>query len=150
MDVVERVSELIAPYLGENGIELVDIMYRRESEGMVLRLLVDKLDGLSLKECEDLNVYLGGLLDKENLIDSHFVLEVSSPGLDRPLKTDRDFEHTMGKEIIVHTYEPINGRRTHEGKLIGMEKENIVVESSGVSVVIPKNKIAKSVLKIEF
>jgi len=150
MDTVERVKELIAPYLSENDIELVDVIYRREAGGMVLRFLVDKPYGINLKECEDLNIYLSGLLDKEDLIDNHFTLEVSSPGLDRTLKADKDFERVIGKPLNVSTFEPIDGHREHEGTLIGVEKENIVVESSGVSVVIPRNKIAKAVLKIEF
>ncbi len=150
MDFIDRVKELIAPYLSENDIELVDIIYRRESEGMVLRLLVDKPYGINLKECEDLNARLSGLLDKESLIEEHFIVEVSSPGLDRPLKTDRDFERNIDKVLDISTFEPIDGTRVHEGALIGVEKENIVIESSGISVVIPKNKIAKAVLKIEF
>ena len=150
MDTIERVKALIAPYLSENDIELVDVIYRREAGGMVLRFLVDKPYGINLKECEDLNIYLSGLLDKEDLIDNHFTLEVSSPGLDRTLKADKDFERVIGKPLNVSTFEPIDGHREHEGTLIGVEKENIVVESSGVSVVIPRNKIAKAVLKIEF
>lgn len=150
MDTIERVKELIAPYLSENNVELVDVIYRRESGGMVLRLLADKPNGINLKECECLNVHLSGLLDNESLIDEHFILEVSSPGLDRPLKADRDFERVMGKALIISTFEPIDGNRAHEGALIGVEKENIVVEASGVSVVIPKKKIAKAVLRIEF
>ncbi len=150
MDIIERVKELIANYLEEYSIELVDITYRREQGGMVLRLIVDKAGGINLKECEELNNYLSETLDKENTINERYLLEVSSPGLDRPIRTDRDFERAMGREIDITTYEPIDGRKTHMGRLIGMDKEKAVIESNGTSTVIPRAKIARAVLKIEF
>lgn len=150
IDKIEKVKELITSYLEERGIELVDITYRREQGGMTLRLLVDNPDGIKVNECEELNNFLGEALDKEGAISERYILEVSSPGLDRPIRTDRDFERVMGKELNITTYEPVDGTKTHSGKLIGMDKENIVVESNGVSTVIPRAKIARAVLKIEF
>ena len=149
-DVIERVKALAADYLSQNSMELVDIIYRREQPGMVLRLLVDTPYGVTVKECTDLNHYLSEALNGENIIEGHFVLEVSSPGLDRPIVTDRDFERAVGNDLTVTTYEPIDGGRAHEGKLIGLEKENIVIESEGISIVVPRVKIAKAVLKIDF
>ncbi|OGW85158.1 MAG: hypothetical protein A2987_07280 [Omnitrophica bacterium RIFCSPLOWO2_01_FULL_45_10] len=150
-EIVERVKELITDYLDANGIELVDITYRREQGGMTLRLLVDKAgDGISVYECEKLNNYLSEGLDKAAIIDERHLLEVSSPGLDRPLKTDRDFERSMGKELNVTTYEPIDMKREHYGRLIGMDEDKIVIESEGVSTIIPRDKIAKAQLKIRF
>jgi ribosome maturation factor RimP len=149
-DIVERVKELVAPYLEESGVELVEIMYRREQGGMTLRLLVDTPEGIKIAECESLNNYLSELLDKEEVIGEHYVIEVSSPGLDRPFKTDRDFERVLGKDIEVTTYAPVDGRKTHEGKFIGMDKDTIVIESNGVSTVISKASIALARLKIEF
>ena len=150
MEVVDRVNSLIEQYLEENDIELVDISYKREQGGMTLRLLVDTAEGITVDECERLNNYISEVLDKEEVIPEHYLLEVASPGLDRPLVTDRDFGRVIGKELDVKTYEPIDNRREHSGKLIGMDKEKIVVESGGISVVIPRTKIAKARLKIEF
>lgn len=150
MEIIDRVTELIGPYLGERGIELVEMIYRREQGGMVLRLFVDTATGITLKECEDLNNYLGELLDKESLIEENrFLLEVSSPGLDRHLKTDRDFQRVIDKILEVSTYAPIDGKREHSGKLIGMDSDNIVLEEDGISTVIPRSKIARARLKIE-
>ena len=149
MEIVEHVKELTADYLERNNIELVEIIYRREQSGIVLRLLVDTPQGITIKECEDLNNFLSGALDTEEMMEERYLLEVSSPGLDRPIKTDRDFERSMGKALIISAYEPIDGKRAHEGSLMGMDKENIVIESCGVSVVIPRQKIAKAVLKVE-
>jgi len=150
MEVVTRVNELIASYLEENNIELVDIIYRREQGGMVLRLLIDTAEGVTIADCEALNNYLSELLDKENVMEDAYTLEVSSPGLDRPIVTDKDFTRAMGKMLDITTYEPIDMRKAHSGKLIGMDKDSVVMESDGVSTVIPRQKIAKATLKVYF
>ena len=150
MEIIERVKSLIEGYLEDHNIELVEITYKREQGGMVLRLLADTPEGIIIAECEGLNNYLSEALDKEDVISEHFIIEVASPGLDRPIASDRDFERVMGKELDVRLYEPRNGKREHQGKLIGMEKENIVIEANGVSTVIPRVKIAKAILKIDF
>ena len=148
--IIERVKALADSYLSSHGMELVDIIYRRESPGMVLRLLVDTHDGITIEQCEKLNQYLNETLDKENVIEGHYVLEVSSPGLDRPLRTDRDFERVIGKELIITTFEPIDAKRTLEGKLISSDKENIVIDALDKNITIPRNKIAKATLDIDF
>jgi len=150
MEIVDRVNELMAKYLEEKGIELVEMTYKRESGGMTLRLLVDTAEGVTIDECEKLNIFLSETLDRENVIDERYVIDVSSPGLDRPIVTDKDFTRAMGKVLDISTYEPIDAKKNHYGKLIGMEKDNVVIESNGVSVVIPKSKIARAKLKIEF
>ena len=150
MEIVERVNSLIESYLERNGIELVDIIYRREQGGMILRLLADTPEGITIAECEALNNYLSEMLDKEEVVAEHFLLEVASPGLDRPIVTDRDFARVIGKELYIRMYEPVDGKREHQGKLIGMDSENAVIESNGISTVIPRAKIAKATLKLEF
>jgi len=148
-EVAERVKALSQGYLDEKSIELVDIMYRRESGGMVLRLLVDKPEGIRIDECEAVNKFLSKTLDEEGIIQESYTIEVSSPGLDRHLVTDRDFERVIDKDIEVTTYERIDNKKTHNGRLIGMEKETIVIESGGISTVIPRKSIAVARLKIE-
>jgi ribosome maturation factor RimP len=149
MEIIDRVKELISGYLKDNGIELVEITYRREQGGMTLRLLVDTPSGIRIDECEGLNNYLSELLDTEDVIQEHYIIDVSSPGLDRPIKTDRDFERSIDKTLEITTYEPIDGRKTHEGRLVGIAKDGIVVESKGISTVIPRSKIAVARLKID-
>jgi ribosome maturation factor RimP len=92
---------------------------------------------------------LSELLDTEDVIQEHYIIDVSSPGLDRPIKTDRDFERSIDKTLEITTYEPIDGRKTHEGRLVGIAKDGIVVESKGISTVIPRSKIAVARLKID-
>ncbi len=149
MEIIDRVALIAEEYLDERGIEIVEIIYRREQQGMVLRLVVDKPEGITVDECEEINNFLSLELDKQDIIQDRYVLEVSSPGLDRPIKTERDFERAMGKELEITTYERIDDRKAHEGRLLGMDKESIVIEKDGVSIVIPKNKIALARLKIE-
>jgi ribosome maturation factor RimP len=150
MEITDRVAEIVKGYSEDYGIELIEVIFRREGPAMVLRIIVDTLEGIKLSECADLNNYLSEALDEEDLIQDRYTIEVSSPGLDRPIKTDRDFERSMGKELELTTFETIDGRKTHEGALIGMDKENIIVERQGISIVIPRNKVALARLKIEF
>lgn len=150
MEIVDRVKALIYKYLEQNKIDLVEITYRREQGGMTLRLLVDTEGGISITGCEALNNYLGELLDKENIVEEHYVIEVSSPGLDRPITSDKDFERSMGKVLDITTYAAIDSKKTHEGRLIGMDKEKVVIESDGISTVIPRTAIARARLKVEF
>jgi ribosome maturation factor RimP len=149
MEMAERIKGLIASYLEEKEIDVVDIIYRREGGDMVLRLLVDKPDGITIGECEELNNTLSDLLDKEDLIKERYLLEVSSPGLDRPLKTESDFKRVLGKALAISTYESVDGKKDHGGILVGMDSGNIVLERGGISTVIPKAKIARAVQKIE-
>ncbi len=146
MDIIEKVKGLIGNLLKDKAIELVDITYRRESGGMTLRLLVDKEGGITLDECTYLNEEIGKILDGEDIMAEKYVLEVSSPGLDRPLKTRRDFERVMEKKICVHTYEPIEGkRRDCEGVVTSVDDEKVTVGN----FVIRLDKIAKAKLKVE-
>ena len=150
METIDRVKEIAKDYVEDRGMEIVDITFRREQQGLVLRILADKPEGIKVSDCEEFNSFLSEALDKEDAIRDRYILEVSSPGLDRPIKTDRDFERAMGRVLEITTFEAIDDRKTHDGKLIGMDKDNIVIESGIVSTVIPKNKIALARLKIEF
>ena len=148
-EVAERVKALAQAYLDDNSIELVEIMYRREAGGMVLRLLVDTPEGIRIDECEGVNKFLSATLDIEDLIKERYTIEVASPGLDRHLTTDRDFERVIGKDIEATTYERIDNKKAHAGRLIGMNKETVVLESGDRSTVIPRKSIAVARLKIE-
>ena len=150
MEIIDRVREIAEVYLKDHDIELIDIVFRREGPGLVLRIAADTLEGITVSECTGLNNFLSEALDREDVIQDRYTLEVSSPGLDRPIKTDRDFERSMGKVLEFTTFEAIDGRKTHEGVLVGMDKDNVVIERQGISTVIPRSKIALARLKIDF
>ena len=121
MEIIERVKDIVKDYIMQHNIEIVDITFRREGQGLVLRILADKPQGIRVSECEEFNKFLSEALDKEDVIQDRHILEISSPGLDRPIKTDRDFERAMGRNLEITTYEMIDGRKTHEGSFLGME-----------------------------
>ncbi len=150
MEIIDRVKEIAEVYLKEHGIELIEVVFRRENNGLVLRIVADTADGITVSGCTGLNKFLSEVLDREDVIQDRYTLEVSSPGLDRPISTDRDFERSMGKELELTTFEAIDGRKTHEGLLVGIDKDNIVIERQGISTVMPRSKIALARLKIDF
>lgn len=142
--MIERVKGLISNLLSDSKIELVDIAYRREGGRMVLRLLCDREGGITLDDCTYLNEEAGKILDNENFMPEKYLLEVNSPGLDRHLKTRRDFERVMGKKINVHTYEPIGEKRDFNGAVEGVGRDSVTV--SGAKI--PLNKISKAKLEV--
>ena len=149
--ILENVSSLTAPLLSEAGIELVDLTYRRETGGMTLRFTVDKAGGITVGECGALNRKIAGILDETDPIDSPYMLEVQSPGLDRKLVKTSDFERTIGKDIFVVTYGPVENKREFTGKLKWVGEESIKIEiPSWGEVTIPRNMIAKAKLHFEF
>jgi len=152
MQVVEHVTKFLAPISEREHLEVVDITFKRECSGMTLRVLLDKEGGMSIDEYSRINNELSEVLDKESIISSPYTLEVSSPGLDRPLKTDRDFQRAIGKEVKVTTYAPLVDRKNVIiGKLLGIGKNTLVVlDKEGISAEIPKELIAKAKLEITF
>jgi ribosome maturation factor RimP len=148
MDIPARANEIIESALSQKQVELVDMEYKREGSRLVLRILVDKPQGITLDECTDINKLLGDVFDKEDAIPSSYTLEVASPGLDRKLKKMKDFRREIGKQVRVHTYEAIDGKKTHVGKLMGTGEDTIVVEDAeGISREIPAGKISKAKLE---
>jgi len=146
MKVIEKAKELLEPIAKERGYFVVDVAYRREGGRFVLRIALDKQDGITVDECSRLNNELSELLDKEDAIAEHYLLEVSSPGLDRKLKTDRDFVWAIGKNVRVNAYAPLplNGKNTFRGLLVGLGDGTMVVDENGVSTEIPREKVSSA------
>jgi ribosome maturation factor RimP len=107
--VTKKVEALAIPVLEEIGLELVEVQFRREQSGWVLRLVIDKQEGVSLDDCAAVSREIGQLLDIEDFIDQAYNLEVSSPGLNRPLKSMADFQRFIGRKAKIKTIEPISG-----------------------------------------
>jgi ribosome maturation factor RimP len=125
--VEQSVQGLIEPVASSFGLELVLLQYRRESTGWILRILVDRPGGVSIDDCAELSREVSNLLDVEDLIPGAFRLEVSSPGLDRPLVAPEDFNRFAGKLVTLKTLEPVNGRRNFKGVLDGMQGDSVVI-----------------------
>ena len=129
--IEEITKELVMPILEENNFELVDVEYRKEGKHWYLRVYIDKEGGITLDDCQLVSEYLSDRLDEVDPIDHSYILEVSSPGLDRPLKTPRDFKRNLGKEVEVSLYQPIDKRKKFTGELLEFTGDKIILLCDG-------------------
>jgi ribosome maturation factor RimP len=149
-EIVDRVSAIADPILSNEGMELVEIEYRRESKGWVLRLYIDKEGGVTLDDCTRISQEVGRSLDVEDFISTPYTLEVSSPGLARPLKKEKDFMKYRNHMIKVRTIDPIENRRQFKGKLLGITENRIEIAMDGGVFQILLSNVAKANLEIDW
>lgn len=124
----QRTEELIMPIIEQNQFELVDVEYAKEGGTWYLRAYIDKPGGITVDDCEVVSRALSDLLDKHDFIEDAYVLEVSSPGLGRPLKKEKDFARSIGEEVDVRTFRAISHQKEFTGILRDYDKEKIVLE----------------------
>jgi ribosome maturation factor RimP len=152
--VSEVVENIVTPIVNEIGLELVDIEYVKEGRDWFLRVYIDKENGVDIEDCGIVSEKLSEKLDAIDPIPHNYFLEVSSPGAERPLKKDKDFEKAMGKNVFIKTYEPIDGEKAFEGILTQFDGETVTVEvkikTRKKSVVIPYDKVANARLAVTF
>jgi ribosome maturation factor RimP len=150
VEIVGRTRALAEPILADRGMELVDVEFRREIQGWVLRLYLDKPGGVTLDDCRRISEELGDHLDVEDFIDRAYHLEVSSPGLDRPLTRDEDFVRFAGQTASVTTREDLEGRHNFRGRLVGLTAGMVVLDLADEQrVSIPRGLILKARLQPE-
>jgi len=143
--IIEELRNIIAEYLEARQIDLVDFIYRYEGPNLILRLLVDKPEGgISLGECALLNTEIGRILDENDAVQQRYILEVSSPGLDRPLKTKKDFSRCIDKRLKIFLNEEINARLELEGIVKRIEGDSVYIEINTEQIEIPLSKINKA------
>jgi ribosome maturation factor RimP len=148
--LLREVRQVAEPILQSQGLELVDLQYQRETQGWVLRFYIDREGGVTVEDCAEVSGELGAVLEVRDLIANPYVLEVSSPGLTRPLKKPEDFNKYRNRLVKVKTFEPIEGRRNFRGVLLGLEDDKVRLEMGGQSYEIPLQGIAKANLEFEF
>ncbi|GGA62728.1 ribosome maturation factor RimP [Ornithinibacillus halotolerans] len=150
--VVKTTEELVLPILEENNLELVDIEYVKEGKNWFLRIFIDKEGGIDITECGEVSEQLSEKLDELDPIKEAYFLEVSSPGVERPIKTVEDFTKSINKNVHVKLFEPIDGEKVYEGILLSFENEIATIEykvkTRKKQVEIPFNKIAKARLAV--
>lgn len=145
------IEELVSPIVDDKGFEIVDIEYVKEAGEYYLRIFLDKEGGISLNDCEAVSRELSEILDVKDPIKDNYFLEVSSPGLDRPLKKDKDFVRYQGRDVEIKLYKPLNGSKQFEGELVGLnEDKNIVVMIDDNEVEFNKKDVALVRLAIKF
>ena len=154
-DISAKVTEMLMPFLEENGLDIYKVEYKKEGPAWVLRVCLDKpadaeSEYVSIDDCEKVNVWLSEALDKNDIIDRSYNLEVSSAGLDRELIKESDYVRFAGRAVEVRTYEQINGSKEHEGVLRGKEDGVVTIETDDGELGIPADKISKINLAVVF
>lgn len=148
-EVEERVESLVLAAV-DQAYELVDVEYVKEGPHRYLRIYMDKEGGITLEDCQKISESISAPLDKQDFIDEAYFLEVSSPGLDRPLKKDEDYLRFNGENIEVKLYEALNGEKVYEGELTGFSQDIVeIVTDNKETVQIPKAKIASAKLAVK-
>lgn len=125
----EKTEKLIMPVIEQNAFELVDVEFVKEGANWYLRLYVDKEGGITIDDCELVSRAMSDILDREDYIEESYILEVSSPGLGRPLKKEKDFLRSIGKEVEVKLYKPVEKQKEFTGVLKSFDKENVAIET---------------------
>jgi len=147
--VTQSVTELIESGLLADGLELVDVEFKKEGKNWILRIYIDREGGVTLADCQKVSRLAGDLIEVEEVIEPVYTLEVSSPGLNRVLKKEKDFLKYSGKKIYVQCHAPMDGRKKFTGILTGFIDQSIHLEVDGQHYTIPLNLVAKANLVIE-
>ena len=143
MKVCEAVENFITPFAEQCGVEILEVEYAKKSDGMNLTIFIDKEGGITLDDCERLHRLIDEPLDELDPTDGKpYTLNVSSPGLDRPLKNQKDFKRNLNKEITVKLFAALNGKKIYQGFLRDYDEETFVLETEKGLVKFEKKKTA--------
>lgn len=149
--VSEQVLSLVEPIAKGFGLEVVEVLYEKKYDGMNLTIVIDKDGGVSIDDCETLHRAIDGPLDELDPIDCSYTLNVSSPGIDRPLKTERDYKRNMGKKISVKLYKSMNGKKVFEGVLTDYDENTLtILQKNNLTITFNKKDTANIEPIIEF
>lgn len=146
-----RTEEFLLPLMEEHHFELVDVEYVKEGSSWYLRAYIDKEGGIAIDDCEVISRLLSDWLDKEDFISDSYILEVSSPGLGRPLKKEKDFARSLGKEVDVKLYRAREKQKDFTGILAEYDKNTVTIElEDGSRMVFERQEIALIRLAFDF
>ena len=145
-----RVEAFLLPLMEENHFELVDVEYVKEAGTWYLRAYIDKEGGIAVDDCEVISRILSDWLDQTDFIEDSYILEVSSPGLGRPLKKERDFERSLGEEVEIRLYKAQNKQKEFTGILKAYDKETVTIETAEGELVFERPDIALIRLAFDF
>ncbi len=148
MNIEEKIKEIIEPSVNAEGFDLVRVLFSGAEKDNTLQIMVERLDGQNMTsdDCEKLSRSVSALLDVEDVIDSRYLLEISSPGIDRPLVKLSDYERFKGREAKIETLLPIDGRKRFKGTLLGTDGEQIVLDFEEKEIKIDFSAITKAKL----
>ncbi|MBO5424278.1 MAG: ribosome maturation factor RimP [Lachnospiraceae bacterium] len=147
-EIEQHCTELVTPIIEENNFELVDVEYVKEGADFYLRVYADKEGGINIDDCVLISRALEAKLDEADKITDAYILEVSSPGLTRPLKKEKDFKRSLGKLVEVKLYKALNGIKEFEGILSDYTEDTITLEFEDENLVLNRNEI--SMIRLAF
>ena len=145
-----RTEKLLVPIAEKYGVEIYDVEYVKEGSDWYLRAYIDKPEGVNINDCENVSRALSDVLDAEDYIEDAYILEVSSPGLGRTLKKDRHLEKSLGEEVEIRTYKPIDKQKEFAGILKAYDKDTITIEEDSEERVFARADIALIRLAFDF
>ncbi len=148
--VVESIIEMVEPLINEEALDLVDVEYKKLGKTWTLRIFIDSDRGVTVDDCQKVSRQVGDMIEIDDLISNPFVLEVSSPGLDRPLKKEKDFLRFKNKAIQVKTFSPMENRKNFRGTIQDCKNNILFLDEEGVSIEISLDKISQAKPIIEF
>ena len=146
----QKAEALLSPIVESNGFELVDVEYVKEAGNWYLRGYIDKPGGITVNDCETVSRAFSDRLDEDDFIEDSYILEVSSPGLGRPLKKERDFERSLGEEVEIRLYKALNKQKEFTGILKAYDKETVTIETAEGELVFNRSDIALIRLAFDF
>lgn len=138
----QTTEELITPIVNEKGFELIDVEYVKEGATWYLRAYIDKEGGIAIEDCASVSRAFSEILDEKDYISDAFIFEVSSPGLGRPLKKEKDFVRNTGSEVEIRTYRAINKQKEFIGVLKSFDKDTVTIEIEGLDTPFERGDIA--------
>lgn len=141
---LDQIQQLAQRVVEAEGMELVEIEFKTGKSRKLLRVFIDKAGGVTVSDCENVSQQLGTLLDVHDLLKDAYILEVSSPGVDRPLKSDRDYQRALGRWVRIYVNGSDQQATPVAGKLVHADQEQIVIDNKGESVVIARDQIQRA------
>lgn len=146
-----RAEALLAPIVAANGCEIYDVEYVKEGSDWYLRAYIDKPGGITVDDCEAVSRRFSDILDEKDYIEDSYIFEVSSPGLGRPLKKEKDFQRSLGEDVEIRTYRPIDGQKEFEGALKAFDKNTVTIAyEDDAEQIFQRSEIALIRLALDF
>ena len=149
-DIINKVTEYVMPVIEENNFELVEVEFIKEGSNYYLRLYIDKEGGFSIQDCEKVSRYLETKLEEDDFIEKAYILEVSSPGIDRILKTDKEYVKYKGRLVDIKLFKPIEKTKEFQGELIGLIDNQIIIKENEKELKFDKKDVAVCRLAVIF
>lgn len=148
--VADSVFHLVEPIAESLGLTVLEVEYTKKFDGMNLTVIIDKEGGVTIDDCEALHRAIDAPLDELDPIETAYTLNVSSPGLDRPLKSDWDYKRNLGKKIKVKLYKPMDGKKVFDGVLTGYDADTFTLDTGKTQLTFVKKETAQVLPIIEF